>query len=174
MQPSLFKRELDRTGYANIARNVPLFYELNALPFLLNPTRLDEGGGIGCTLIKNRAKYHQNCKLLFNNTKLERAQKRASSTARDAEDIKIKSPRTSQPTKSVCFICEHESPMTTLREAMTMKLNDRVNECARNLSDEKLLAKLSAGDVVAQEFKYHAACLVGLYNRESTPQCPRV
>jgi LPS O-antigen subunit length determinant protein (WzzB/FepE family) len=29
-----------------------------------------------------------------------------------------------------------------------------------------LLAKLSAGDVIAQEFKYHPACLVALYNRE--------
>ena len=27
-------------------------------------------------------------------------------------------------------------------------------------------AKLSAGDVVAQELKYHSTCLVGLYNRE--------
>ena len=49
---------------------------------------------------------------------------------------------------------------------MTMKVNDRLNECARNLSDEKLLAKLSARDAVAQEFKYHPAYLVGLYNRE--------
>lgn len=49
---------------------------------------------------------------------------------------------------------------------MTMKPNKRVNGYARNLSDMKLLAKLIAGDVSAQEFKYHPACLVGLYNRE--------
>ena len=30
----------------------------------------------------------------------------------------------------------------------------------------KLLAKLSAGDVIAQELKYHPACLVALYNQE--------
>ena len=34
---------------------------------------------------------------------------------------------------------------------MTQQLNDRVNECALTLSDGKLLAKLSGGDVVAQE-----------------------
>ena len=34
------------------------------------------------------------------------------------------------------------------------------------LQDCKLLAKLSNGDVVAQEFKYHTCCLVLLYNRE--------
>ena len=33
-------------------------------------------------------------------------------------------------------------------------------------SDGKLLAKLSGGDVVAQELKYHPACLAALYNRK--------
>lgn len=49
---------------------------------------------------------------------------------------------------------------------MTQQLNDRLNECARTLSDGKLLAKLSCGDVVAQELKYHPSCLAALYNRE--------
>ena len=49
---------------------------------------------------------------------------------------------------------------------MTMKLNKRVNKRAKMISDGKLLAKLSAGDVVAQELKYHPTCLVALYNRE--------
>ena len=49
---------------------------------------------------------------------------------------------------------------------MTMKLNKRVNECAKTLNDGRLLVKLSAGDVVAQELKYHGACLADLYNRE--------
>ena len=53
-----------------------------------------------------------------------------------------------------------------LREAMTMQLNDRFNPCAQNLQDEKLLAKLSIGDAVAQELKYHAGCLTVLCNRE--------
>ena len=45
---------------------------------------------------------------------------------------------------------------------MTMKLNKKVNECTKRISDGKLLAKLSAGDVAAQELKYHPTCLVGL------------
>ena len=49
---------------------------------------------------------------------------------------------------------------------MTMKLNKKINDCAKTLNDGKLLAKLSAGDVIAQELKYHPACLVALYNRE--------
>ena len=53
-----------------------------------------------------------------------------------------------------------------LREAMTIQVNKRINECAKTISDKKLLAKLSAGDVIAQELKYHPACLVALYNEE--------
>jgi hypothetical protein len=34
------------------------------------------------------------------------------------------------------------------------------------LQDQKLLATLSAGDVVAQELKYHGACLPSLHNKE--------
>ena len=34
-----------------------------------------------------------------------------------------------------------------------------------DLSDGKLLAKLSSGDAVSQNLKYHAVCLATLYNR---------
>ena len=49
---------------------------------------------------------------------------------------------------------------------MTMELDQRLNECARNLNDGKLLARLTGGDIVAQELKYHRSCLTALYNRE--------
>ncbi len=49
---------------------------------------------------------------------------------------------------------------------MTMQLNERLNECARNLNYGRLLALLSGGDVVALELKYHCSCLIALYNRE--------
>jgi hypothetical protein len=54
-----------------------------------------------------------------------------------------------------CFICEKQASRSELREAMTMQLNTRHHQCAQNLQDQNLLAKLSAGDVVAQELKYH-------------------
>lgn len=49
---------------------------------------------------------------------------------------------------------------------MTMKLNQRLNGCGQTFGDHRLLAKLSTGDVVAQELKYHSGCIVALYNRE--------
>ena len=33
------------------------------------------------------------------------------------------------------------------------------------LSDDRLLAKLAVGDMIAVEAKYHSSCLAQLYNR---------
>ena len=51
------------------------------------------------------------------------------------------------------------------RESATRKKDSRVRECAKTLQDTALLAKLSAGDLVALEARYHAKCLVALYNK---------
>ena len=166
---SSFQREHDYAGYINIANNMPLFHAINCFPIPLNLARLDEGGGIEEKLMRNRAKYHQSCRLLFNNTKLQRAQKRATaSTSTCREGNRSKRQRKSDPPKpsSVCFLCEEEAETPTLRQAITMQLNERLNECARTLNDGMLLAKLRAGDVVELELKYHPACLVAVYNRE--------
>lgn len=58
-----------------------------------------------------------------------------------------------------CFLCEKVERESELRQAMTMQLNER-------LSDGKLLALFSGGDVVALELKYHCSCLTTLDNRE--------
>jgi hypothetical protein len=46
---------------------------------------------------------------------------------------------------------------------MTKQLDKLLIECARKLSDGKILAVLNGGDVVAQ---YHYFCLTALYNKE--------
>ena len=47
-----------------------------------------------------------------------------------------------------------------------------MRECAFLLKDNNLIAKLSAGDLIAIEAKYHAKCLVGLYNRARQSNSP--
>ena len=64
------------------------------------------------------------------------------------------------------FLCEKQEPKSELRKAITMELDQRLNECARDLNDGKLLARLTGGDIVARELKYHRSCLTALYNRE--------
>jgi len=156
----------EHDGYTMIATNIPLFHAINEMPIVLDPARLDDGGGIEETLRRNKAQYHQSCRLMFNNTKLERARKRRAESAQPVE-CQTKLRRTSLEGQT-CFICDKEAPSSKLRQVMTMNLNNRLNECAQTLNDGKLLARLSGGDAIAQELKYHFACLTDLYNRERT------
>lgn len=48
---------------------------------------------------------------------------------------------------------------------MTLDVDKKVRECAAVLNERKLIAKLSVGDLIAIEAKYHAKCLVALYNK---------
>jgi len=48
------------------------------LPVQIDLSRLDEGGkGIEDTFTKNNARWHRSCYSHFNNTKVQRAEKRA-------------------------------------------------------------------------------------------------
>ena len=53
-----------------------------------------------------------------------------------------------------------------------METDKNVWRCATELGDTELLAKLSAGDMVAIEAKYHRNCLRALYNT-ITPAAPK-
>ncbi|KAL0198142.1 hypothetical protein M9458_006682, partial [Cirrhinus mrigala] len=157
--------ECSSDGYSMIAKNIPLFQAINLLPIRLDTSRLDDGGGIEDTLRRNGAMYHQNCRKMFSNYKLKRATKRAAETQNDPGEGHQKIRRASTEVQQ-CFLCEKMEPTSEMRQAMTMQLNERLNECARNLNDGKLLALLSGGDVVALELKYHWSCLTDLYHRE--------
>ena len=150
-------------GYAILATNIPLFNEINALPLAVDPARLDEGGGIEATLRRNGAKYHTNCCLAFNNTKLDRAKKRHSCGGKtDGGHAKQRTSLDGQ----TCIMCEKTSPESDLRQVLTMTLDKRLHDCAQTLNDGVLLAQLGGRDAIAQELKYHRACLTALYNRQ--------
>ena len=72
------------SGYRSLAESLVEFSELGELPIHLE--RLDEGGGIETTMVSNDAQYHQSCRLKYNNTMLQRAQKRALKTDDDSPD----------------------------------------------------------------------------------------
>lgn len=63
------------------------------------------------------------------------------------------------------FFCDESDGKDTLFNASTFTLDSHVRECAQILCDDLLLAKLSRGDVIALEAKYHKRCLTNLYNR---------
>ena len=75
--PTHYACSPENDGYSMIATNVPLFQAINQQPIRLDMSRLDDGGGIEETLRRNNAKYHRSCRLMFSNSKLEHARKRA-------------------------------------------------------------------------------------------------
>jgi hypothetical protein len=77
-------------GYYMMATNIPLFQGINQLPIILDLIILDEGGGIEETLRRNNGKYHQNCRLLFNNTMIKRTRKTSTSSNISSDDGKTR------------------------------------------------------------------------------------
>lgn len=68
-------------GYRTLARNLLEFQNLGAVPHGLDLQKLNDGDGIECTFVKNKAKWHKQCALNFNTTKLDRAKKRKRSSS---------------------------------------------------------------------------------------------
>ena len=67
--------------------------------------------------------------------------------------------------QSQCFFCDEYDSPSNLHSASTLDVDEKVRECAALLNERKLIAKLSVGDLIAIEAKYHVKCLVGLYNQ---------
>ena len=53
---------------------------------------------------------------------------------------------------------------------MTWLVDEKVRRCAELIEDSRLLGKLSAGDMIATEAKYHPECLLNLYHRAARIQ----
>ena len=163
-------------GYATFSTNVTLFNDIHEMPMPIDLRRLNEGKGIEVTLLENKGKWHKSCQTQFNSTKLQRAVKRRASTHTGISDETVSKKFIRQnrdheiTTKNICFLCEETEESEQLREASTFQLDNRVRRCAIDLQDERLLAKLSAGDMIAQNAKYHPRCLVSLYNKATALQ----
>ena len=101
----------------------------------------------------------------FNNLKPQRAEKRKG-TETEPGTSKITRRSSGGASKvdfTKCFFCNNDSG--DLHGVTMFKLNTRVKECALQLQDTILLAKLSARDMISQDTVYHKNCLVALYNR---------
>ena len=151
-----------------IADNLLAFSKIGCLPNTIDLSKLDDGEGIQTTFEHHRARWHDSCRLEYNKTKLFRAETRKTSCDHTADvPRKYTSQSEDKPQTSVdkCFFCYGQAGKGTLHEAFTFELDASVRKCALKLEDKRLLAKLSGGDLIAREAKYHMKCLVSLYNK---------
>lgn len=167
--PANSKRGTDGAGYKTISDNMSAFSAIGCLPKTVNVSHLDDGEDIKLELMRNKAKFHDSCRLRLNKTELKRAVKRKS-TADDDSFVPNKFTRqtveqTSAELKT-CFFCDlPASRKSSLRYAATKEISAHVKLCATKLQDSHILAKLGVRDMVAQDAKYHPKCLVSLYNK---------
>ena len=119
------------------------------------------------TLKTCEAKWHKSCQLKYTTSKLSRVKKRLAPGP--SNEVVSKFMRSGAPSTQESlhgFFCDKiETSKDKLHNASTFKMDNRVRTCALQLQDESLLAKLSAGDMVAQDAVYHSSCLVALYNK---------
>ncbi|KAG0715277.1 hypothetical protein GWK47_001346 [Chionoecetes opilio] len=145
-------------GYKTIAELLVGIDRIGCLPTSINLSRLDDGNGIEETLQRHKAKWHDSCRLLYNRTKLQRAEKRKKppeDAADDSADSSKKFTRKSAGKKSAsaktCFFCDKPAPdgKSLTRKTSTFGLDINVRKAAIKLQDKSLPAKLSAGDLIA-------------------------
>ena len=62
------------------------------------------------------------------------------------------------------LLCDEIIPDEEIHQVQTIATDNRVRQIAQEIGDVKILGKLSEGDMIALEAKYHAKCLVFYYN----------
>ena len=93
------------------------------------------------------------------------------SKSNDSELINESSVRASRQSSDMrnftlaCFFCGSHDKSDNLHQCETLAVHRRVERYAEELEDTAVLAKLSEGDMIATEAKYHVKCLVGFYNK---------
>lgn len=167
--PANSKRSDKGAGYKSFSESVKSFQDLGEIPLGFDPNKIDDGSGIEKSLIEYKASWHKSCRNKFNATELKRALKRKASDFKEKnpEDSPCKTRRSSVHSRQSdseplrCFFCDRIDDISNLHCASTKVLDKRVKQCAVQLKDTNLLAKLAA----AIDAKYHSRCLASLYNR---------
>lgn len=157
-------KEVGYNSYKSFLDILKALREINASTF---ESQLDEATTVE-DLVQKKASWHKSCRLQFTQSKLERERlklKRISSdNALDLEERKSK--RQSAVLRNACMFCEAEGP-NKLHQVLTLEVDNNVRKMATQLQDKRLIAKLSEGDLVATEAKYHANCMLAfrrMYN----------
>eukprot|EP00794_Sanderia_malayensis_P004251 gene4251-4816_t len=179
----------DKTGfnpnkntYHTTAGYLKEFETLNALPaqLLRRCASYENKESFADAMLQNNAVFHKSCVSLYNKQKLNRKRKYQESLneKQGEEELRNKDPAvTAQPSQRpsrrsidmknfamACFFCGEQDDKANLHQCETLTVHQRVKRCAEDLGDTHILAKLSEGDMVAIEAKYHVKCLVRFYN----------
>ena len=69
-----------------------------------------------------------------------------------------------------CIFCEQEHEIDQLSSVQTFEQDSNIRTMATDLQDVEIMAKISGGEMIAIEAKYHLSCLTKLRNRHRSFQ----
>ena len=176
--------------YTRLVTNINAFVDEGlCLPSKIKVSINDLKGNsdILTNLQHNNAKYHKSCALELSSSRLQRARFSRDKMRQNEDglneapnDVPAKRTRTNVTTESplrssICFFCnevglfssgakKNEKSSTFLHRVTTMNRDQNIRECAIQMGDTKLLAKLSEGDMGAREACYHLRCMTKFTN----------
>ena len=163
--------------YLTIANNLFDFLEIDALPTPLKrrTTTCSSAAELSRLLMEENAGFHKTCISMYNKQKFERKRKcyeqvksigSEDSDCAEGPSKKLTRLKTKMRNYSEsCFFCDEDKLQQKLHECMSLSISHRVKAMASDLGDTWLLGKLSEGDMVATEAKYHSKCLLDLFNQ---------
>ena len=160
--PQLTSKYEPSTVYENFLLNVEEFKKLDRVPVELNFV----GEWSVEVFMQKKASWHRSCHQKFNNSKLQRVRNRkrkfeANTTHEDHERSQLKR---RPPQFQLCLFCE-EIKSEKLHEYTTVNADKALRSMATEMLDTEILAKISGGDLVSIEAKYHVLCLVKYRNK---------
>ena len=170
--PADYSDRFKGAGYKTIDEALHALNDLGCLPKDVNLTRMDDGDGLEQTFVSRGAKLDTACSLKFNKNEIQRATKQKMhendeiSPGTKKQFTRQKLFRKEDATAHCLFCDEPATYSKPLHKAETLDLDTRVSHCAVNLQDQRLLARLSGGDLIVTGAEYHSQCLVTLYNRD--------
>ena len=149
--------------YHTIANDLLEFQEMDSLPNALGKrlASLSSPEELSKLLMDKRAGFHKSCTGMYNKQKLERKRKSYEKQSRKMTRLSTSLKNFSEN----CLFCEEYDPQQELHECLSIPTSNRVKAMAEDLEDLKLLGKLSEGDMVTTEAKYHSKCFLNLFNR---------
>ena len=173
-------------GYVALSKFLPLFAELNELGFDIS--RLDTPGHtLQESLVKNHAVYHHNCRVKYDQARLNRAINRAKKRSESKPSSELHNPckrlrkdGDSASHEIFCCFCREEDIESNLRAAGTFhastsktnvvhveNITQKWKEMATKIGDDHLIRILSSGDAASNDIFYHneniKPCLVNFH-----------
>ena len=136
--------------YKNFFKNVEEFQKINSLP-----VKIDFGEeGTATDFMNNKASWHKQCHQKFNNSMLERAKLKRKRESTGTEDEHCRPKRHSGMQRDICIFCDMKTSEQP-HEITTLNVDESIKSMATEMSDRELLVKISGGDLIALEAKYH-------------------